>query len=60
MDRGLVSTGLLDALAYAYLAGGSEALGFTFWVFCAMVAICKVGAFCVPPYALTHACTGSR
>ncbi|MEU0640453.1 hypothetical protein ABZ338_29995 [Streptomyces albidoflavus] len=57
---GLVSTGLLVALTYAYLVGGSEAQGFTFWVFFAMVAICKVGAFCVLPYALTRAFIGSR
>ncbi|MFE1130019.1 hypothetical protein ACFW6R_25450 [Streptomyces albidoflavus] len=57
---GLVSTGLLVALTYAYLASGSEAQGFTFWVFFAMVAICKVGAFCVLPYALTHGFIGSR
>ncbi|NVI33193.1 MULTISPECIES: hypothetical protein [Streptomyces] len=57
---GLISTGLLVALTYAYLAGGSEAQGFTFWAFFATVAICKVGAFCVLPYALTHAFIGSR
>ncbi|MFI8287329.1 hypothetical protein ACIF84_30320 [Streptomyces albidoflavus] len=60
MDRGPRQHRTSVALTYAYLAGGAEAQGFTFWVFFAMVVICKVGAFCVLPYVLTRAFIGSR